>query len=460
MRCVNLLLAVATCLAPACLGQVGRAAGGQAHAQANTRPGEKAEAPKTQVKLPFDEPAVRFSAREFAAWPQQELDGRSCRVSPVIDAPVGYELNHHRVTVNFTGTGSVALSLAHSRSGSLAKAIDKSGEHSPFRALKSGRETRISSPYPSERFAWLILQTSGQVEVTEVRHSCWRGRGTLYGHLAGSLSFAGGKLPYRLMLPKDYDPGKSYPLVLSVHGSGGVGTDNVGNMEMVILGRRLFTDYYDDEQLACFSLVPQIVPEKAIPEPYWPQGPKGGPTPVYHPDWPLVNEQGWYVQATLALIHSLIQHEYFNVDPDRVYYTGFSYGGKGCWEFLKAGREVFAAAMCAAGWAVGPVFCDPTGRLTDRLKLEVQRYKHIPVQVFAGQQDPLRLGSLAVHKEIHAQGGKSSYVEFPKTGHIASAGKTWGNRAHVQWLFQQNRKSNPKPGEDPFPGGTYPPQGP
>ena len=34
-------------------------------------------------------------------------------------------------------------------------------------------------------------------------------------------------MPYRLMKPIDFDPEKTYPLILSLHGKGGTGTDNL-----------------------------------------------------------------------------------------------------------------------------------------------------------------------------------------------------------------------------------------
>src|SRR5690606_10849573 len=40
------------------------------------------------------------------------------------------------------------------------------------------------------------------------------------------LSFNYDGMPYRLFVPKDYDPSKSYPLVLFLHGGGERGTDN------------------------------------------------------------------------------------------------------------------------------------------------------------------------------------------------------------------------------------------
>nr|AIA83987.1 CAZy families CE1 protein [uncultured Chitinophaga sp.] len=35
-----------------------------------------------------------------------------------------------------------------------------------------------------------------------------------------------GSLPYRIMFPENYDPGKKYPLVIFLHGSGERGSDN------------------------------------------------------------------------------------------------------------------------------------------------------------------------------------------------------------------------------------------
>jgi dienelactone hydrolase len=124
-----------------------------------------------------------------------------------------------------------------------------------------------------------------------------------------------------------------------------------------------------------------------------------------------------------------------------VYLTGFSYGGKAVWEFFKADRELFTAGLSVAGWPVGKIGEDPTTDpvFTKALKLEVQRYKHVPVRIFAGDQDQLRFGCRAVHEELTAQGGNSAYTEFPNTAHVPSAGKTWGNRQYILWLFSQRR---------------------
>ena len=411
---------------------------------------------ETPPKPRRDEVQTAYTAAQIAKWEARTVDGKDCRVSPMINFGKGVELNHHRVTVAYSG-GSVELSLAHSASNKLADAIEKKHLHSKLRPVKSGVETTIVSSSRGEGFAWLSVRAVDGAKITGLTHTCWRGKGALYGHGPGEFKFAGASLPFRMMLPRNYDPrkDKKYPLVISVSGSGGVGEDNVRSMENVILAKNLFVDYFDEKEFECISVVPQIPSGKSVPRRYWPKGPLGKPTPIYHPDWPAVNENGWYVQATLALIKDLSGDSGLGVDPDRIYFTGFSYGGKACWEFLRAGREVFAGAICGAGWPIGKAFSRPAGALQTRLKLEVSRIKHIPVSIFAGQADPMRYGSKAVHAEFIVQHGKSSYVEFPKTSHVGTAGGIWRNRKHIRWLFKQNRKNNPKPGADPYPLGIY-----
>ncbi len=397
-------------------------------------------------KGPVREYGRTYSGEQVSEWEHAEVNKKDCLVSPVQKVK-GYELNHHRVTVDYAGKGKVYVSVAHTSSSSLGAAI-KEKKVSPLKEAESSKAVYVPCPGKGETNAWIILHIEGDAKISSVKYRCCGGENTIYGHKPMFFQFGGSKLLYRMMYPRNYDPKKKYPLVLSVSGSGGVGKDNVKSMEMVILGRYLYTSYYLDNELECFCIVPQIPSNDIIPAPYYPAGPKGAPTPN-HPDWPAVNEEGWYVQATLALIKSLIEDKNLSIDPDRVYYAGFSYGGKACWEFLKAGPDVFAGAICGAGWPIGSVGTDPQGKLADALKKEVARYKHIPVTIFVGENDHgMRPGSKAVHKEIQAQGGKSTYVELPKTDHVGSAGKFWTDRKRIKWLFEQNRSKNPKAGTD------------
>lgn len=399
------------------------------------------------------------SGRQFDTWDVQRVKGRTVRMSAPMELPAGSEINHHRLTVEYEGRGDVRVSVGFDRHPETQRVINKASLRGRFRSVESGETASFVSRHPAQRVVWMMVDAPEAVEVHKVTYSGLLTADTVYGHAAGEFAFAGGTLPFRLMYPKDYDPNASYPLVISVHGSGGVGLDNRKSMEPFILARYLYTRYYDDPNLACISLVPQIVPGQAIPAPYWPKGPQGAPDRYYRPDWPAVNEQGFYTQATLALIDELIESQKVAVDPDRVYYTGFSYGGKACWEFLRAGRETFAGALCVAGWPIGRAYADPaadpTGRLAKRLGQELGRHAHIPVRIFAGSQDRMRFGSQAAHQALQSLGADSEYVEHEGANHLQSAGRTWGRRSHVAWLFEQRKSKNPPAGKDPFPGGAY-----
>ncbi len=399
----------------------------------------------TTVAAAAGELTTTFTGEQISRWRVQTADERTCRLSPMITAD-GDELNHHRVSVQWRGEGEVWVSVAHSRDERWDKAIDKSHLHSNWQKATRGEPVTAVSAYPGERFAWVLLHSDGDVDIQRVTHTCYRGKGTLYGHKAMEYTFAGRTLPFRIMLPRNYDPSRTYPLVISVAGSGSIGTKNHKNMEQVILARYLFTHYYDREEFDCFSLVPQIPPHTVIPEPYFPAGPRGAPT-RWHPDWPTVNAEGWYTQATLALVRELVANPKLHIDPDRVYYTGFSYGGKACWEFLKAAPDLFAGAICGGGWAIGRAYSNPEGPALQQLAREVATYAHVPVLIFAGEKDPMSAASRAVHRQIEAAGGTSRYVEIPGVGHIPSAARGWGNPANIQWLFQQRRRPTTADGE-------------
>lgn len=379
-----------------------------------------------------------FTGGDIVKWSERKVDGQLCRISNTIAGPVRAEFNFHRVTADFSGTGTIEVSVGYSNSSKIADMMEKKHLHSSFQKLTSGKEVLVTSPYKGQRFAWVIIRMSGRVAIRGIKYSCRQTRNTLYGHVGGVFSYAGGKLPYRLLYPNNYDPKKMYPLVVSVAGSGGVGSDNSKSMEMIILGRYLFTRYYREKGLECFSLVPQIPVSRDIPAPYFPKGRKGSPT-LYHPDWEAVNSDGWFAEASINLIKELAVSSAVNIDVDRIYMTGYSYGGKACWEFLKADSVIFAAVASGGGWPIGRAYSDPKGHFLDQLKREVSRFKGVPAMIFAGGDDKMRYGSAAVNKEILAQGGKTRFKIYKKAGHIPSARLGWGDIENIRWIFQQKR---------------------
>lgn len=399
---------------------------------------------------PFSQALTTYSEERVNRWPEITVAETPCLISPTFSVPPKGELNHHRILIKFTGPGSVEAAILHSSSNDAAVALKNRSSLAPWQKATSGKELSFATGSRGETSAWVLLKITGDVRPTSLQHRCLVSQTTLYGHLARAFNFENGTLRYRMMVPARFDPKKSYPLVISVSGSGGVGNDNARSMEMVILAKYLYTNYLFDPQLECISIVPQIPDDKSIPPGFHPLGQRGAPTPE-HPDWPAVNADGWYTQAVLALVKQMIAglpadpqlKAPIRIDPTRIYFTGFSYGGKALFEFLKADnapdKQLLAAAMGCSGWSIGPCYAPLTAPLQSALIDEIKTYRRIPVGIFAGGKDGMRFGSAAAYDEMKRQGFTVRYDEFKDTDHVSAAGKTWGNRDTIKWLFAQRK---------------------
>ncbi|HIF00074.1 MAG TPA: hypothetical protein EYQ63_24475, partial [Fuerstia sp.] len=159
-------------------------------------------------------------------------------------------------------------------------------------------------------------------------------------------SFEG--VSYRLMKPIDLgnNADKAYPLILSLHGAGGKGKDNIRNL-------RNWNGYLADEQLRrkhpCFVVAPQSAGSWRV------QG-SGDHLSEDHikglsPAWRklVARKRKGKAQPTagnLGKVFKLLDSltEEFNIDPDRIYVLGHSMGGFGTWTALGEAPSRFAAA--------------------------------------------------------------------------------------------------------------------
>lgn len=142
----------------------------------------------------------------------------------------------------------------------------------------------------------------------------------------------GTRLPYRLLAPARTALGRRYPLVLQLHGSGAIGTDNAAQLGPFATGWAARTAR---ARFAAYVLVPQF-PARTV-EYRTDDGLDG--VPVSRPLPPLA--------AALELLDSLRRS--LPVDTTRVYVVGFSMGGSSVWHALLSRPTTFAGAVAIAG---------------------------------------------------------------------------------------------------------------
>ena len=216
-------------------------------------------------------------------------------------------------------------------------------------------------------------------------------------------------LPYQLLKPGNYDPGKKYPLVLFLHGAGERGTDNQAQLKHVTA---IFTTPENREKYPCFVLVPQCPPDRKWAEVDW--SAQHHLTPK-KPSIPLAMSMDVIAQ---------LEKEY-SIDAKRLYVMGLSMGGYGSWDAISRYPETFAAAVPICGGG------DET---------KAAAIAKIPVWVFHGDHD----GAVNVARSrnmvaaLKKAGGTPKYTEYPGVGH-----NSWEPASKdpqlLPWLFGQKR---------------------
>lgn len=194
-------------------------------------------------------------------------------------------------------------------------------------------------------------------------------------------------LPYRLLLPDNYDEDKDYPLLVFFHGAGERGNDN--ELQLLHCVQYLYDNMPED----CIIVVPQCPINNQWVDTPWKNG-------AYSAERvPESNE----LHATSELIEQL--SESHSIDSDRIYAAGISMGGFAVWDIVLRHNNIFAAGIAVCGGG------DPS---------KANILKEIPMFVFHGDVDPdvPVSGSRDTVKAIRDAGGtKVEYTEYVGWGH-------------------------------------------
>jgi len=226
------------------------------------------------------------------------------------------------------------------------------------------------------------------------------------GFAARSFKAANGvTMPYRLFIPSAEPRTKALPLVVYLHGSGGIGDDNVkqisgGNAT----GTHVWTTPDAQRRHPTYVLAPQL-----------PQGAQWGASGS--------DALSSHAEALVQLIAALTRE--FSLDPGRVYLTGQSLGGYGTWDIISKRPDLFAAAVPLCG---------------DGNPSRVAAARRLPIWVFHGAQDPLVpvTGSRDLVAALRAVGNPVKYTEYPDVGHDVWT-RAYMDPALADWLFGQRR---------------------
>lgn len=220
----------------------------------------------------------------------------------------------------------------------------------------------------------------------------------------------GGSLPYQLMAPAQVEKGKTYPLVIFLHGAGERGNDN---QKQSVHGVPQFASEANRKKYPCFLIAPQCPEGKKWAEVDWSADTHETPKEPSEP-----------AKLLLELIAQFTKDH--SVDSERIYLTGLSMGGYGTWDLLARHPELFAAGVPVCGGGD-----EKTAPLL----------KKVPIWAFHGAKDtvvkPARSRNMI--KAILEAGGQPKYVEYPEVGHD-SWNKAYSDPELFAWLFAQKKK--------------------
>ncbi|MGC1448572.1 MAG: prolyl oligopeptidase family serine peptidase [Candidatus Sulfotelmatobacter sp.] len=218
-------------------------------------------------------------------------------------------------------------------------------------------------------------------------------------------------MPYRLFRPAT---NKKVPLVLYLHGSGGLGDDNLKQLSLGnTFGTRVWLLPQNQKDHPCYVVVPQTDRGWAR---YDLSRPTGG-TPKMLPGL------GDGARLALEIVAALCRE--FQIDEHRIYVTGQSMGGAGTWHMTAQRPKLFAAAIACCG---SPTMEDATASIAT------------PLWNFQGDADqtvPVTLSRERI-AAMRKAGGRPLYTEYAGVDHNVWEW-AYTEPELLNWVFSQQR---------------------
>jgi len=218
-------------------------------------------------------------------------------------------------------------------------------------------------------------------------------------------------MPYRLFRP---NAAGRLPLVVYLHGGGGLGTDNEKQMGLGnIFGTRVWALPENQKEFPCYVVVPQT-------DRGWV---RYGPPAAPDSESPVIPGLGDGARVAFELIDALARE--FPIDKQRIYVTGQSLGGAGAWHMIAQRPRLFAAAVICCG-----------GAALDSAAAAVST----PLWNFHGDADdtvPVKISRDRI-AALRKAGGHPLSTEYAGVGHNVWQW-AYTEPSLVRWVFSKHR---------------------
>jgi predicted peptidase len=218
-------------------------------------------------------------------------------------------------------------------------------------------------------------------------------------------------MPYRLFRP--HASGK-LPLVVFLHGSGGLGDDNLKQMGLGnIFGTRVWALPENQKKFPCYVVAPQT--DRGWVR-YAPASPGDSVARV-------APGLGDGARLVFEIIDGLRRE--FAIDERRIYVTGQSMGGAGTWHMTSQRPRLFAAAVACCGSRTSDAAVASAGT---------------PLWNFHGDADATVPPAVSRDRiaALRKAGGHPLSTEYAGVGHNVWEW-TYTEPALVSWVFSQRR---------------------
>jgi predicted peptidase len=203
-------------------------------------------------------------------------------------------------------------------------------------------------------------------------------------------------MPYRILVPRDYDSTRTYPLLVFLHGIGERGTENEQQLKW---GAKLFQTDSIRENYPAFIIFPQCQSTS-----YW--------------------FDRWETESLRGLIDAAVEN--YGIDNSKIYIGGLSMGAYGTYAMVARNPGLFAAAIAISG----------DGNTNDAALMSKTKWR-----IFAGKKDNVVSSgkSERMAQALSRSGATVSFTLYPEADHTGSWVKAFAEPDFCSWLFSVSK---------------------